>query len=99
MEENKNIETEAPEKLEDNDLESAAGGCTFGCDYEEIRCWTGVMNNYDSSVSRTFKVLRCKNCGNLKYMRSTRDDGEPDARDREISRDEYEYYSKKIFWF
>ena len=97
MEENKNIETEAPEKLEDNDLESASAGCVFKCcNWEEKTVWIGVM--YDGT-SRTFRILQCRDCGRVKYLRSTRGDGEPDAREREISRDEYKYYCCNVFGF
>ncbi|MBR2769318.1 MAG: hypothetical protein IKD68_10325 [Solobacterium sp.] len=88
MEENKTIKTVSPEKIDDDDLEQAAGGCTFSCDFEQIRYWTA----YENGIERTFKVLRCKNCGRKKFLRSTLADGEPDTRDREISRDEYMYY-------
>lgn len=84
----KNIEIVKPEKLNDESLEKASGGCLVTCTMQQVDSF-GLGDQ--QGVMRSYKKLVCVDCGREKFMRRSDADGEPDNRWREISREEYYY--------
>ena len=90
MEENKTIGTAEIEKLSEEALARAAGGCVLTCDYECVDYRILMFDN----ETRTYQAFRCKNCGAEHFYRMEGGWNEPSYL-VEVSREEYNFFCKK----